>query len=511
MKRAIGFIALLFLLSYSSQSSGVPSMPQDLTDNRETEFFRAVKRGDIEQVTNLLAHGIDIHTRSTERFYQGYTALHYAAQGGQDAIMQLLLSRGANLSIAANRNDTPLYVASLSNQPAAVELLLKNGADPNEFIERDGPFDVAITAGNSDIVEIFLKAGSNPNFRHPDGATPLFNFSRIGTFHPVHITILETLIRHGANVNARRNDGDTPLGAIRSMVAGPAVAILIQHGAHLSKDDPIEILSKAALTGSAEALAYLENQGFVLKMINANGQTLLHLAARSEEPAALEFLISKGLEPNVPDKRGVTPLYVATAECRVKAVNSLLAKGAKANYQSPQGLTALHAAFPTPDLFNSSWPNCKIVFKMLVASGANVQIRNENGQTLLYRVGYVPELVELLLKNGVDPSAADNEGQTILHLLLDEPTTAETLLKAGANPKDQNKKGRTPLHMFAEWGMNKKKLATARVLVRFGASLDIRDNEGYTPLELFLGSPWGQHPERCCEVPAFVKLLKRES
>jgi ankyrin repeat protein len=508
MRQNIICILFFILMSYPTIGSTIPPLSQDLIDGGQKEFFAAVQRGDVKHVSDLLANGIDIHVRSTERFYQGYTALHYAARDGRVPVMQLLLSRGANLNLTANKNDTPLYVASVSNQPAAVELLLKNGADPNEFIVRDGPFDVAITAGNSDIVEIFLNAGAKPNFRHPDGATSLFNFSRLGTYLPVHNTILETLISHGADVNVRRNDGETPLSAITSMVAGPAVAILIQHGAKLSKDDPIKLLSKAALAGSTEALAYLEKQGFSLKMIDANGQTLLHLAARSEESSALQFLISKGLEPNVPDNRGITPLYVATAECRIKAVKSLLAKGAKANYQSPQGLTALHAAFPTPGLFNSPWPNCKAVFKALVEAGADAQIKNKKGQTLLYRVGHTPELVDLLLAHRVNPAASDTEGLTILHMVQDESAVVEALIKAGANPNARDKNGRTPLHMFAEWGMNKQKLATARILVRYEADLNVRDNDGFTPLELFLRSPWGERPNSCCEVPAFVKLLR---
>lgn len=66
----------------------------------------------------------------------GSTLLHHAARAGQLDVMELLITRGADLNAKSHTGWTPLRDAIVGHQAAALRLLLQRGADPR--IEDDG-------------------------------------------------------------------------------------------------------------------------------------------------------------------------------------------------------------------------------------------------------------------------------------------------------------------------------------------------------------------------------------
>lgn len=101
-----------------------------------------------------------------------------AVKNGNADIMDLLLSKGANVDAKNRKGDTPLnlvYMLPRGGIAARIaELLLSQGADVNE--------------------------GNN------SGITPLYR-SALAGFN----SFTELLIRYGADVNARTSSGATPL------------------------------------------------------------------------------------------------------------------------------------------------------------------------------------------------------------------------------------------------------------------------------------------------------------
>ena len=69
----------------------------------------------------------DVHT----------TLLHLAAANKKPAILQLLLSLGAQPSWQNEEGLSPLHVAAIWGNEAAVKLLLESGADPVVVDEED--------------------------------------------------------------------------------------------------------------------------------------------------------------------------------------------------------------------------------------------------------------------------------------------------------------------------------------------------------------------------------------
>lgn len=97
--------------------------------NLEKEIIRAAKSGAVARVQELLEQDAAlIFARDTD----GSTPLHCATWKGQLAVVELLLSRGAEVN-AHNQNDhwgtTPLHAAAHANQRAIAELLIAHGAD----------------------------------------------------------------------------------------------------------------------------------------------------------------------------------------------------------------------------------------------------------------------------------------------------------------------------------------------------------------------------------------------
>jgi hypothetical protein len=128
--------------------------------------------GDVAAMKRMLDAGLNPNARDAS----GYTALIYAARGGNVPMMRLLTSRGAdpNLADAAVNSWTPLLHAVHKAQPRATAALLDAGANPNAT-DPDGttPLMMAAGYGYADIVRILLAHGANPRIATNDGITAL--------------------------------------------------------------------------------------------------------------------------------------------------------------------------------------------------------------------------------------------------------------------------------------------------------------------------------------------------
>jgi uncharacterized protein len=87
----------------------------------ETPLMMAALRGNLEAATELVNKGAAINR-------PGWTALHYAASGGHEAVLKLLLDKGAALEAESPNKTTPLMMASRYGSEASALLLLARGA-----------------------------------------------------------------------------------------------------------------------------------------------------------------------------------------------------------------------------------------------------------------------------------------------------------------------------------------------------------------------------------------------
>ncbi|OTA62830.1 ankyrin, partial [Hypoxylon sp. EC38] len=90
-------------------------------------FAAAGSPGESEELVKLLlSRNADFDLPDND----GWTALTYAAQAGNERVVRRLLDKGSNPNATNGAINTPLDMAVLSNSEQIVEWLLKRGADP---------------------------------------------------------------------------------------------------------------------------------------------------------------------------------------------------------------------------------------------------------------------------------------------------------------------------------------------------------------------------------------------
>jgi ankyrin repeat protein len=114
------------------QSGRRPDVPDS---GGETALHYAAQFGDQRMMEALLYY----HAAVDPRDQFGNTPLHWAAQRGNTAVLQMLIGAKATIDPQNRQGVTPLMMAAKAGNAPAVRLPLKNGADPHraDFTGRD--------------------------------------------------------------------------------------------------------------------------------------------------------------------------------------------------------------------------------------------------------------------------------------------------------------------------------------------------------------------------------------
>ncbi|KAJ5346208.1 hypothetical protein N7452_004212 [Penicillium brevicompactum] len=468
-------------------------------------------RGDEMGVRNMLRAGANVNLRSPDRaqstaLLQAVTTKHtrvvqilletgalpdaadarsrrplaLATDGRSDiAITKLLLEYGAMANSVAFDKHTPLLRAVRSNQESKVTLLLNHGADPHILERRTGmnllhiaasknaslgtmkmlidngipldsqdsqgrtPLQVAVSFSSTRAVSLLLHLGANPNLKNEvhywKGWTALFYAARKSkNFRVDNKTIIRTLFKHGAELDSKNHARETPL---------------------------LQAVSCGAIK---QAQALLECGASIMAR-NANGETVLHVAASSRSwcPNMVSWLVENGADVNwVGGKQGETPIFYAIrhsySQKGIECAQTLLLLGADIHFRNMHGLTPLSLAVRTGSLDFT---------KVLLERGASVNSEDLHGKCPLHyaaeaNFGIIPKVVALLIQNGAHVNSRDNTGHTPLHSIAAKEGAWEAvaeLLKAGADRYAMSNDGKLPHDLVPDgpWA------ETKRLLIRF--------------------------------------------
>ncbi len=149
-------------------------------------------------------------------------------------------------------------------------------------------------------------------------------------------------------------------------------------------------------SGSLDQLKVLVQAGENLRVVNAQGETLLHVAVKNGHRPVAAFLLVQGLDPNAADQRGATPLHEAALAGNTVLVQVLIRRGADPHRQTHQGNTPLHCVVARGH---------GETVDSLLSEGVDARPVNQQGQTageLAAAMGFE----QMAARLGVRPQAA---------------------------------------------------------------------------------------------------------
>lgn len=101
----------------------------------------------------------------------GQTPLMLAAQNGDIEAMELAIASGDTLTDTDEEGSDALMYAVYGQEPAAVDYLLEQGADPNTSDDYSTALVTSVFYGDREVAEMLLEYGADPEQTGPDGMT----------------------------------------------------------------------------------------------------------------------------------------------------------------------------------------------------------------------------------------------------------------------------------------------------------------------------------------------------
>lgn len=242
----------------------------------------------------------------------GWTALHFAAHGGHDDCVKVLLKWAAPVSAPDARRATPLHLALAAGRVSVVRTLVKQHADVNACDE-DGvaPIHEAAHRKSLDAMRILCDAGAD--LEAPDGRGSLWTPLHYAVFHKA-AGMVSFLLEHDVKPNPLDRKRATPL--------------------HLAASHRDAKVTRALLAARASTSA-----------VDAGGLTPLHRAAAGGNLDVVRALVEAKAFVDVRDRKQWTPLCAAACVGRTRVVSELVRRSrADPTLRTSHGLAPLHLA-----------------------------------------------------------------------------------------------------------------------------------------------------------------------
>ncbi|MEE8481364.1 MAG: ankyrin repeat domain-containing protein [Desulfobacterales bacterium] len=208
---------------------------------------------------------------------------------------------------------------------------------------------------------------------------------------------------------------------------------------------------------------------------NARGNTLLLYTAYQGRKNIAELLLKRGALVDQKNIYGRYPVHYAAREGHKGVLELLIENGANINVKSDEGLTPLEWALDQRD---------KSVIDLLLVHKAELHAKSEKGIRMLHRaavLGY-KMLVDRLISQGVNIHSKDARGGNLLHNaatggLLD---LISFMISQRTDINMLDMYGSTPLHEAAAFG----KKGAVELLIKNGADINSKRPDGSTPLHV---------------------------
>jgi ankyrin repeat protein len=386
----------------------------------------------------------------------------------------------------AGYSATPLILASESNSPDVVKLLIDSGTNVNEKMWDSSIYTAFVASTrNTDLAVMQLLLDSGVDFESQSESAFLWAAS-LGNDGAIQL-----LLANGLDIEDDSNLLEAAFSYALQNGQDRILERLLELGATIDDKDIATSMNKL------ESFQTLLDNGAVLTLVMATNALLNGV----EDERVISLLLARGVYADVLSESGETPLMVAASRHQPEGVKTLLKAGADVNAVAINGSNALMKAVYCYDLQYSKdveKANTDAVetVKSLLDAGADVNsktfIDSENGQWLLAGTTvlinavtqtYCPvEIVSLLLEAGANVNDVNIYNETALMIATD--AAFDLILEYKPDLNVQDKEGYTALHKAVRHprtGIGPD-LSRVKKLLEEGANTELKDNQGETAI-----------------------------
>ena len=423
-----------------------------ISSTNEGQLINAIANSNLDLAHQQLSAGANPNA-----VVNGNTPLMLAAKIGNVDVVKLLLSEGASVDNNALNSErrTPLMVAINSNNADVVGLLLAKGAsvtrrDYKGLTAQDHAINTDRRLGG-ERYELMVLARLNPNFAgkplsaNDPGRSSAQQSAHLESLFPQLVSAAnDCRVQRLATLLKEENDLASP-----ELVDGELLSTHITKPACSTKLTAF-IKTKSTYKAALNARFSMASNACDLKAIDSllHSNPKLDIMERGERHSHLDRAINAGCSNIVAfyvrDKKAdvlvdgshlLNAIRKAPQSKQVELVGTLVAAGADVNYRDESGETPLGAAISLEQ---------PVVAKYLVDGGADVNAPTVNDSYPLIEASKkgFNHLVSTLIRQGADINQQDSMGRTALvaAVATGRQRLVDTLLRSGANAmhKDNN-------------------------------------------------------------------------
>ena len=374
--------------------------------------------------------------------FNGSTVLHSAAAHGSFDVMKYLINHHNCIPMASNHQGETILHCAVGHIEVVKYLIIEHNCDPM-IVNDDGDTVLHYAAKKRLLEELkFMINHHNCNLMATNKRGETILHCAVG-----HIEVVKYLIiEHNCDPMTINDDGDTVLHYAAKKGLLEELKFMISHyNCNLMATNKRGETILHCAVGHIEVVRYLiiECNCDPMTVINENGDTVLHYAAKKGLLDLLKFMINHH-------------------NCNLMATNK-------------QGETILHCAVE----------HIEVVRYLMIECNCDPMtvISKYNGDTVLHYVAKkgLLDLLKFMINHHNCNLMANRLDTTFLHCAVQHIEVVKYLInECNYDPMVVDELGRTPLHIAT----NKSYLATIEYLLSTGRCDPlVKDNEGKTPVQ----------------------------
>jgi len=326
---------------YSENRNKCTNFGRNFTFSRYRNISSHVAEQGDEAILTFLCALSKLDVESKDGFNR--TPLSWAAEKGHEAVVKLLLEKGAEPDAKDKDGRTPLsWAAAVTPLSYAIcgnhtleyyqiqlmvleqqnkkRLMMARQVQDNIMLHPDGQGGAGAVGPNGQQFQGTSTQGGPHNSPNPGDQM------KRGMYNEV---VEKLLLGKWAESEAKDKSGRTPLSWAVEKGHEAVVKLLLENGAEPDKNKGRTPPSWATKKGHEAVVKLLLEKGAELDAKDKDGRTPLSWAAEKSHEAVVKLLLEEGAELEAKDKDGRTPLSWAAEKGREAVVKLLLEKGTK--------------------------------------------------------------------------------------------------------------------------------------------------------------------------------------